>query len=101
MDTIHEIARVLAELDDEELIRAFLQDILTPKERHDISARWELVKRLFLGNSQRKIAAELGLSLCKITRGSRELKKERSALRTIIARHLNRPEGPAEGGERR
>ncbi|HPJ72591.1 MAG TPA: Trp family transcriptional regulator [bacterium] len=98
---MREIARVLAELDDEELITAFLRDILTPKERHDISARWELVKRLFLGDSQRKIAADLGLSLCKITRGSRELKKERSAFRAIIARYLNRPKGPAEGDERR
>jgi TrpR family trp operon transcriptional repressor len=35
---------------------------------------------------QRKIAEELGLSLCKITRGSRELKKEGSAFRVLLDR---------------
>jgi len=36
--------------------------------------------------AQRKIAEELGLSLCKITRGSRELKKEGSAFKALLER---------------
>jgi len=84
MDKIEEIAEALTHLRDTGLIDRFLREILTPRELHDISARWELVKRLDRGDSQRLVASELGLSLCKITRGSRELKKEDSALKKVI-----------------
>ncbi|HPN10625.1 MAG TPA: Trp family transcriptional regulator, partial [Spirochaetota bacterium] len=43
-----------------------------------------LVKLLHEGMSQRKIAERLGLSLCKITRGSRELKKSRSPFKAML-----------------
>ena len=49
-----------------------------------VTKRWELVKLIDDGMSQRNIAKELGLSLCKITRGSRELKKENSAFKRMI-----------------
>jgi len=90
VDTLPEISRVLAGLSDPQLIAAFLRDILTPREQHDISTRWELVKRLDRGESQRQIAADLGLSLCKITRGSRELKKTDSAFKKVIRLSLGK-----------
>jgi TrpR family trp operon transcriptional repressor len=43
-----------------------------------------LVKALNAGTSQREIAKNLEVSLCKITRGSRELKKPGSAFRRIL-----------------
>lgn len=84
MRKIKEIARILAETHDEKAIEKFLKSILTEKEINDISSRWELVKMLDLGISQRKIAEKLGLSLCKITRGSRELKKKDSSFKKMI-----------------
>ena len=42
------------------------------------------MKLLLAGRTQRSIAAELGLSLCKITRGSRELKSPNSICRKLI-----------------
>ena len=84
MENIKDIARVLSKIDDQELIEEFLSSILTKKELEDLSSRWELVKLLDKGISQRKIAKDLHLSLCKITRGSKELKKENSALKRII-----------------
>jgi len=53
-------------------------------EADEIAKRWALVKRIAEGVPQRAIAAELGLSLCKITRGSRELKKESSSFRRML-----------------
>jgi TrpR family trp operon transcriptional repressor len=38
--------------------------------------------------SQRKIAERLGMSLCKITRGSRELKKNGSAFKRVLSEYL-------------
>jgi TrpR family trp operon transcriptional repressor len=84
MDKTKEIAYVLAGTDDPQLIEEFLNSILTPNEIKDISSRWELVKLLDNGVSQRKIAENLHLSLCKITRGSKELKKKNSAFKKLI-----------------
>ena len=85
MENIKELARLLAVTSNEEEIEEFLVSIFTPAELRTLSSRWELVKFLEQGISQRTIARQLGLSLCKITRGSRELKKENSILKKMIA----------------
>jgi TrpR family trp operon transcriptional repressor len=80
-----EMARALAATSDARSILRFLSSLLTPNEIREIASRWELVKRLEQGDSQRQIARQLGLSLCKITRGSRELKKKDSPFKHMIA----------------
>jgi TrpR family trp operon transcriptional repressor len=87
MNKLKEISSVLAATDDADLIEAFLRSILTRNEIDEISSRWELVKLLHSGITQRKIAERLGLSLCKITRGSRELKKAHSPFKVMIERY--------------
>jgi TrpR family transcriptional regulator, trp operon repressor len=84
MKKINEIARVLAITRDKKIIEKFLLSLLTKNEIEEISSRWELVKLLNSGLSQRKISSKLGLSLCKITRGSKELKKKSSAFKYMI-----------------
>ena len=79
-----ELSTVLASTDDRALVKAFLTSLLTPSERLDIAARWELVNRIDLGETQRRVARELGVSLCKITRGSKELKKTDSAFKAML-----------------
>jgi TrpR family trp operon transcriptional repressor len=83
-ENLGELSRTLANAGDPALIESFLRCLLTPAETADIAARWALVKALDQGMPQREIAKNLGLSLCKITRGSRELKKEDSAFRRIL-----------------
>ncbi|MDR2923363.1 MAG: trp operon repressor [Treponema sp.] len=80
-----ELAGSLAGTDDPALIRDFLYCLLTPAEIADIAARWALVKELKRRTPQREIARDLGVSLCKITRGSRELKKPGSAFQRMLA----------------
>ena len=89
MAEIGEIAETLARIDDPLLIERLLESLLTPRESSDLAGRWELVKRLEQGQSQRQIGADLGMSLCKITRGSRELKKPGSALKKVVGEVLN------------
>lgn len=84
MDKLKELSESLAYIDDPSLIEKFLISILTPNEIDEISTRWALVQLLDQGISQRKISQKLGLSLCKITRGSRELKKKNSAFKEVI-----------------
>ena len=86
---LREIAAVLSRVRDPELIAAFLRSILTRRELAEVDGRWELVKLLARGESQRAIARRLGMSLCKITRGSRELKKRNSAFRRVLSEYLH------------
>jgi len=83
---IREVSELLAFTKDPTEIRNFFESILTNKELQDIGSRWELVKRLDQGESQRQIARDLHLSLCKITRGSKELKKKNAILKRFLKR---------------
>jgi TrpR family trp operon transcriptional repressor len=83
-ENIAELSKALAKVNDLLLIKSFLEGLLTPAERADIAARWALVKELEQKVPQREIAKKLGLSLCKITRGSRELKKEDSPFKKLF-----------------
>ena len=56
---------------------AFLQDLLTPSELESITQRVQLVKLLIRGVPQREISEELGVSIDKVTRGSKALKKSK------------------------
>jgi TrpR family transcriptional regulator, trp operon repressor len=80
---ISEMAHALSG-SDPELIEEFLYSLFTSSEADEIAKRWALVKQIAKGRPQREIAKDLGLSLCKITRGSRELKKEASAFRRML-----------------
>jgi TrpR family trp operon transcriptional repressor len=84
-ENLAELAWTLAETGDQSLIEDFFRCLLTPAETADVAARWALVKALDRKIPQREIATTLGLSLCKITRGSRELKKPNSAFRRMLA----------------
>jgi TrpR family trp operon transcriptional repressor len=81
---LYELSRALAKCDDQQLVEDFLHSLFTPAEIKEMGKRWALVRLLEQGMSQRNIAKKLGLSLCKITRGSKELKKENSPFRRII-----------------
>ncbi len=81
---LKELSSALSNTDDEKLIFNFLECLLTRNELSEVASRWALVKMLDQGMSQRGIASELGLSLCKITRGSKELQKENSAFKKLI-----------------
>lgn len=66
----------------------FLREILTEKEISDLTLRWQLLRELHAGEPQRKIAAKHGISLCKITRGSRILKADDSICAKILQKNL-------------
>ena len=83
-ENLTDLARVLSKAGGHSLIEDFLRCLLTPAEIADIAGRWALVKALRQKKSQREIAKDLGVSLCKITRGSRELKKPDSAFVRIL-----------------
>jgi TrpR family transcriptional regulator, trp operon repressor len=84
VDRIADIARVLAQVREAGTIEHLLRELLTESEVEKLSLRWDIVRFLSEGKSQRMIAHQLGVSLCKITRGARELKKKGSALKKVF-----------------
>ena len=83
-DGLEEICKLLASTDDADLIKKFFGCLFTPSELQDMEKRWLLVKEIDKGRTQREIARIFSMSLCKITRGSKELKKEGSAFRIML-----------------
>ena len=75
----NELISLIAKNTDEAFLNEFFSCLFTPAERKDIANRWLLVEEIEKGTPQRDIAKSFKMSLCKITRGSRELKKENSA----------------------
>ena len=79
-----ELLKVIASIDNIDDLNRFFEDIFTPAELDDISLRWKLLKDLHDGLTQRKIAEKYGISLCKITRGSKILKNKDSLVLKIL-----------------
>jgi TrpR family trp operon transcriptional repressor len=65
------------EIRDKKLLEDFLVGVTTSKERRELSSRIEIVKRLIAGETQHKIANDLGVGVATVTRGSRELNEGR------------------------
>jgi TrpR family trp operon transcriptional repressor len=84
MDEVSELAGVLCSIDSPAVMRRFLSELHTPAELEDLVLRWRLMRMLRMGRTQREISHELGISLCKITRGSRILKDRHSVTNKVM-----------------
>lgn len=84
MGSLKELAKIITTLNTPVRIEALLQELLTPAEIQEINKRLDIFKMLQAGIPQREIATKLHTSLCAVTRGSKELKKEKSIFREIL-----------------
>lgn len=80
-----DIISILLSIDNEEDMEALLDDLLTDKEILDIIDRFLVLDDLYRGKSQRNIASNRKMSLCKITRGSKMLKKKDGFMRRLLS----------------
>ncbi|MFO7914920.1 MAG: Trp family transcriptional regulator [Candidatus Krumholzibacteriales bacterium] len=79
-----DLAEAFCRIDKPPAMSKFFTEIFTPAEIDDFVLRWRLMEMLLEGVPQREIASELGISLCKITRGSRLLKKKNTVTEKIL-----------------
>jgi TrpR family trp operon transcriptional repressor len=86
MKATDRLIRIFCSIDDPRTMKRFMKEIFTPSEIEDISKRWKVMEMLKRGNSQRAISSKLGVSLCKITRGSKVLKTGGSITERILER---------------
>lgn len=86
MDTdLEDLIKVFSKTTDEKLMSKLFSEMFTPSEQKDFALRWNLMKDLYRGMPQREIAANHGISLCKITRGSKILKQKDSYCKKILS----------------
>lgn len=71
---LERISKVLDLAVEQSALKNVLEDLLTPAEILDIDERVKIFKGLIKGDSQRKVAADLGVSVAKVTRGAHALK---------------------------
>jgi TrpR family transcriptional regulator, trp operon repressor len=81
-----QLLQVVSTINDIDELERFFMDLFTPAELDDIVLRWKLLKDLHRGLTQRKIAQKYRISLCKITRGSKVLKKKDSVVGKVLHR---------------
>ena len=85
-----ELLDVISGIKDKDELEQLFKDLFTPAELDDLTLRWKLLKDLHKKIPQRKIAEKYSISLCKITRGSKVLKKKECVI-TNILKQLNDP----------
>lgn len=78
---MEDLLSIILTITNREDLVAFLDDMLTDNEKKDIIQRYLLMDDLWQGKSQRDIAQNRSMSLCKITRGSKMLKKKTGFMR--------------------
>ena len=79
-----ELIELFAKTEDRKEMEVLFREIFTPSEIDTLTLRWQLLKDLYEGKTQRKIATERKISLCKITRGSKLLKAKGSYLKKVL-----------------
>jgi TrpR family trp operon transcriptional repressor len=79
-----ELIKLITNIKNLKLMSEFLEDILTPTEFKEIVIRWQIIKQLSKGVSQREIATKLGVGIATITRGSRELQDKKGGFWKIL-----------------
>jgi len=79
-----QLCAALCQIRDAKQMEQFLTEIMTLAELHDLTLRWELMRKLSQGVPQRQIASGMGISLCKITRGAKVLKNKDSITRKFL-----------------
>ena len=80
-----DLLKIVLSIKDKEELKSFIDDMFTEKEVEDVVQRYLLMDDLYKGKSQRDIARDRSMSLCKITRGSKMLKKKEGFMRKFFS----------------
>lgn len=81
---LQDLYALLASLKTTKDAQLLADDLLTPQERSKLAERWQIVKMLAAGKTQRDIAKKLNVSISKVTRGSRALQYGSGAFQKLL-----------------
>ena len=83
---VERLCAAIATLSDEAEARAFLVDILSPRELDDLAQRLEVARLLADGASYVDVSSATGASSTTVSRVSKCLNGEAGGYRTVLAR---------------
>ena len=89
MSELKELSELISNLKTPKEVLLFLNEILTENEISTLSKRWRILNMLNKGFSQRAIAHDLSVSLCKITRGAKILKNKNAITTKFLTKEKN------------
>ena len=90
MPRMDDIEEIFCKIRDRRRMKKFFEEIFTPVERKNLQLRWQLMKMLHQDIPQRQISRRLGISLCKITRGAKILKDDKSVTKKVLDKTLKK-----------
>lgn len=85
-----ELVALIHRIRDTSLLRAFLEDLLSPAEWDEVARRWQVIKLLQKGLPQRSIAKQVHVGVATITRGFRELEDPKGGFQQIFKQLQNK-----------
>ena len=83
-----ELEGVLLGVKSKKFLHEVLIDLLSPSEYKDLALRWQVMKMLYRGYSQREIRNKLRVSIGMVTRGSRELQNKKGGFAALLKKHI-------------
>lgn len=88
-NSYNELIRLFTEVSSTDDMKALFEDMFTDAEIKDFTIRWKLMNDLYEHVPQRTIARNLKISLCRITRGSKMLKKKNGYIKARLSEHYD------------
>lgn len=86
---IEELLHAVMQVKSKTELTCFFRELLTESELSTLAKRWQILKKLIQGETQRQISKDLKVSLCKVTRGSKIIQDEKSVLTKYLIKEIN------------
>ncbi len=88
-DNLLQLCELVSQLDSRDEVCKFLYEMLSESEISLLTKRWRILNMLAEGKTQREIAKDLNVSLCKVTRGSKILKTQDAVVTKYLIKEKN------------
>ncbi|MBQ2984654.1 MAG: helix-turn-helix domain-containing protein [Candidatus Gastranaerophilales bacterium] len=85
---LNKLNNLIISVKNEKEAQELLFGLFTQNEIETLKKRWRILEMLNQGATQRQIAQDLNVSLCKVTRGAKVL-KEKSILTEFLTKEGN------------
>jgi len=101
MNNIKILAKIISDIKTDVEALQLLQELLTQSELDTLSKRWRILNLLNQGKTQRDVAAQLQVSLCKVTRGAKILKQPQAIVKKYLDGEKNEQDNFQKDAEQR
>lgn len=85
MKRMNELLDIFVKVKDRQEMKKLFEELFTPAEVKDFLLRYQIFREISDGTTQREIASRYKMSLCKVTRGARVLKRRGAFFKKLFA----------------